>query len=86
MRRTLAVMIAVLALTLLMCAHNEPPTFTAKAGSAFVWGEDNRSAAVPLSIRDPVTGNTIHKLSYAGIEVSSRAGYEWVGLGKRTNS
>ena len=47
-----------------------------------MWGEDHRSGAVSSSIQDPVTGNAIHKLSYAGIEVSSRTGYERIGLGE----
>jgi hypothetical protein len=47
-----------------------------------VWGEDNRSGVVSSSTRDPVTGNAIHKLNHAGIEVSSRAGFESAGSGQ----
>jgi hypothetical protein len=46
--------------------------------SAFVWGEDSTSGAVSSTIQDPLTGNAIHALSYAGIEVSSRIGFERV--------
>jgi hypothetical protein len=82
MRCTLAVTLAVLAFTLLTFAQNDLPIFRAEAASAFVWGEDDPSGAVSSSIRDPVTGNAIHKLSHAGIEVSSRAGFESIGLGE----
>jgi len=46
--------------------------------SAFVWGDDSTSGAVSSTIQDPLTGNAIHTLSYAGIEVSSRIGFEGV--------
>jgi len=82
MQRTLAVKLAVLAFTFFTFAQNDLPTFKAEATSAFVWGEDNSPGAVSSSIRDPATGNAIHKLSHGGIEVSSRAGFESVGLGK----
>jgi hypothetical protein len=82
MRRTLAVTLAVLGFTLITFAQNDPPIFRAEAASAFVWGEDNPSGAVSSIIQDPVTGNAIHKLSHGGIEVSSRAGFESIGLGE----
>ena len=47
-----------------------------------MWDEDNPPGGVSSSTRDPATGNAIHKLSHGGIEVSSRAGFESVGLGK----
>jgi hypothetical protein len=52
------------------------PTIKAKAVSAFVWGDDSTSDAVSSTIQDPLTGNAIHTLSHAGIEVSSRIGFE----------
>jgi hypothetical protein len=82
MRRTLAVSFCLLAFAFPTSAQNDLPTFTVEVASAIVWGEDNHSGAVSSSIRDPVTGNAIHKLSYAGIEVGSRMGYESIGLGK----
>lgn len=45
-----------------------------------MWGEDAREGATSSTIVDPRTGNSIHKLSYAGIEVSSQMGYERVSL------
>jgi len=81
MRHTLAVTLAVFALTLLSCAQDEIPVFKTEAASAFVWGEENSSGAVSSSVRDPVTGNAIHKLRHGGIEVSSRAGFERIDSG-----
>jgi len=46
--------------------------------STFVWGEDTRSGATSSTIRDPLTGYPIHKLTYGPIEVSSRIGFEGV--------
>jgi len=54
------------------------PVIKARVMSAFVWGEDSTSEAVSSTIQDPLTGNTIRTLSYAGIEVSSRIGFERV--------
>ena len=81
MRRILTITLAVLALPLITFAQDDLPIFRTEATSAFVWGEDNRAGAVSSSIRDPLTGNVIHKLNHAGIEVSSRAGFERVGSG-----
>ena len=81
MRGAHAVTLAVLASTSLTFAQNDLPTFRADGASAFVWGDDNYSSAVSSSIHDPVTGNVIHKLSHAGIEVSSQAGFESIGYG-----
>jgi hypothetical protein len=82
MRCTLAVALAFLVFTSLTVAQNDLSTFKTEASSAFVWGEDQRSGAVSSSIRDPVTGNAIYKLNHGGIEVSSRAGFERIGLGE----
>lgn len=80
MRHPLAAALAVLALTVLTCGQDDIPLFKAEAASALVWGEDTGSG-VSSSTRDPVTGNTIHKLNRGGIEVSSQAGFETVGSG-----
>ena len=56
--------------------------FKTETASAFVWGEDNFQGAVSSSVRDPLTGNAIHKLKHGGVEVSSRAGFERVDAGK----
>jgi len=55
------------------------PTVKTEVMSAFVWGEDSPSGAVSSTIQDPLTGNALHTLSYAGIEVSSRLGFERFG-------
>ena len=81
LRRILAATLATLAFTLHTVAQDDLPIFRGDAASAFVWGEDNPSGAVSSSIRDPVTGSAIHNLRHAGIEVSSRAGFESVGMG-----
>jgi hypothetical protein len=79
MRQALSVTLAALALSVLTFAQGDVPTFRTEATSAFVWGEDNRGGAVSWSVEDPVTGNTIHKVKHAGVEVSSRAGFEKAG-------
>ena len=57
-------------------AQHEPPTFRSQAASAVVWGHDNEFGAISSSVLDPVTGNTIHQLSYGGMDVSARVGFE----------
>ena len=74
--------IALLAFTFLAFAQDDLPTFKAEAAGAFVWGEDNPSGAVSSSSRDPVTGSAIFRLQHAGIEVSSTAGFEKIGMGE----
>jgi hypothetical protein len=81
MRGTCAVTLAFLAFRLFSFAQNDVPNFRVESASAFVWGDDNYSSAVSSSIHDPVTGNEIHKLSHAGVEVSSQAGFERIGYG-----
>jgi hypothetical protein len=76
-----AVTLAVLAFGPIVLSQDDLPTFTKDAAGAFVWGDDNGSGAVSSIIRDPVTGNVIHKMSHGGIEVSSRAGFENIGSG-----
>jgi hypothetical protein len=51
----------------------------AEVVSAFVWGEDSPFGANSSTIRDPLTGHDVHKLTYGPIEVSSRIGFERVG-------
>jgi hypothetical protein len=82
MQRTLAVTLTVLVLTFITFAQSDLPTFKAEAASAFVWGEDTPSGAVSSSIRDPITGNAILKLSHTGIDVSSSVGFEKIGGGE----
>lgn len=82
MKQACILVLAVFAFTLSVFGQNGVPTIKAEVVSAFVWGEDSPSGAVSSTIRDPPTGNTIHMLSYAGIEVSSRIGFEGVGADK----
>lgn len=58
----------------------QAPTFTVEAESAFVWGQDSPNGAFSSAIQDPLTGSPMHKLTYHGVEVGSRLGYEaqWV--------
>ena len=48
----------------------------AEVVSTFVWGEDFPSGAISSTLRDPLTGHAIHKLTQGEIEVSSRIGFE----------
>ena len=82
MQRTAA--IAFLALTLpgLGRAQDELPTFKSKAVSAFVWGERNEAEALSSRALDPVTGHELYTISFGGVEVISRTGYETLGEGK----
>ena len=70
--------IAVFAFSPGMFGQDDVPMIKATVMSAFVWGEDSTSGAVSSTIQDPLTGNALHTLSYAGIEVSSRIGFERV--------
>jgi hypothetical protein len=69
--------------TLGLFAQSGAPTIKAEVKSAFVWGEDGPAGAVSSVIEDPLTGNPIHKLSYGGVEVSSRLGFEGMGTDER---
>ncbi len=60
-------------------AQDDAPIIKSEVMSAFVWGEDSPAGAVSSTIQDPLTGDTLHALSYNGIEVSSRMGFERVG-------
>lgn len=68
-------------LALSISAQDNVPTFKAETKSALVWDE-NVIENTGSSIRDPLSGNEIHRLSYDGIEVSSRLGYEKVNPSK----
>jgi hypothetical protein len=70
-----------LVLTLSTLAQDSIPTFKTGTKSALVWDDDSVNKA-SSTIRDPLTGNEIHRLSYGGIEVSSSLGYERVSATK----
>ena len=57
-------------------SQDDVPIFKTEAKSAFVWGKDVASGAVSSLVKDALTGSEILKLRYAGIEVSSRMGFE----------
>jgi hypothetical protein len=82
MNQTCVFALAVFALTPSVFGQDGVPIIKAEVMSAFVWGKDSPSGAVSSTIQDPLTGNAIHILSYAGIEVSSRIGFERVGTDK----
>jgi len=65
-------------LALSTSAQDDIPTFKTQTKSALIWDESAPDHGVASSIRDPLTGDEIHKLTYGGIEVSSRLGYEKV--------
>ena len=67
-----------LAFAPVMFSQESGPIVKIDAVHTFVWGEDSPSGAVSSTVHDPLTGNTIHKLSSAGIEVSSKLGFEHV--------
>jgi hypothetical protein len=75
------VALAFLFLTLSTSAQSNIPTFKVETKSALVWDEGLLESTAS-SIRDPLSGNEIHRLSYDGIEVSSRLGYEKVSPSK----
>ncbi len=53
-------------------------TFKTETRSTFVWGHDAPGGAVSSIIQDPLTDTPILKLTYAGIQLSSRMGFERV--------
>jgi len=71
----------VLALTLSSVAQDDEFTVNAEARSAFIWGSDSLPGAVSAIVKDPLSGKAIYKLSYSGIEVSAKFGYERIGRG-----
>src|SRR5215472_5792244 len=78
MRLACVYVLAVFAFPPGVFGQGSEPVIKVGAFSAFVWGEDSPLGAVSSTIQDPLTGNAIHKLNYAGIEVSSRMGFEGV--------
>jgi hypothetical protein len=78
MKRACIFALTVFAFTPGVFGQGSVPMIKATVMSAFVWGEDSTSGAVSSTIQDPLTGNALHTLSYAGIEVNSRIGFERV--------
>jgi hypothetical protein len=78
MKQACILILAVFAFARCGFGQDGGPIIKAEVLSAFVWGEDSPSGAVSSTIQDPLTGNAVHRLSFAGIEVSSRLGFERV--------
>jgi hypothetical protein len=78
MKRSQLIVVACLVFTLSMFAQNDTPAFRVEARSALVWDKDLPESTTSSIVWDPLTGNEIHKLRSAGVEVSSRIGYERV--------
>jgi hypothetical protein len=79
MKRACIFVLAVFAFTPGVFGQDDGPAIRSEAMSAFVWGQDSPSGAISSTMQDPRTGNAIHAMSYDGIEVSSRMGFERVG-------
>lgn len=65
-----------LVVTLPAFGQGDVVTFRTEARNTFVWGSDAAGGAISSTIRDPLTGSEVLKLRHAGIEVSSRMGFE----------
>ena len=76
MTKTYLIALACSALTLGAFAQNDAPAFKVTTTSAYIWGDTSAHGATSSLIEDPRTGDSVHRLSHAGIEVSSRIGYE----------
>ncbi len=76
MKRIILVAFASVALLGHSLAQSDVATFKIDVRSAFVWGDDMPTGAKSWSIKDPLTGTEILKLSHEGVEVSSRTGFE----------
>ncbi len=79
MKRACIFVLVVFAFTPDVFGQDDGPVIRSETMSAFVWGQDSPSGAISSTIQDPLSGNAIHAMSYDGIKVSSRMGYERVG-------
>lgn len=65
-----------LALAITAFGQSEVATFRSEIRNTFIWGEDAPGGAESSTIKDPLTGSEILKLKHAGVEVSSRMGFQ----------
>ena len=76
MRTGYIVIFVTIAFAAVAFGQGDMTTFKTESTNVFVWGKDSPAGALSSSIEDPLTGTEILKLKYAGIEVSSRMGFE----------
>ena len=74
--RIARILVSLMLSSVCLFAQEDTPTFKTQATSAFVWGQDINSGAISSRVTDPLTGTETLKLRYAGVEVSSRMGFE----------
>jgi hypothetical protein len=74
--RIVAILLFSLVFTFSAFAQEDEVTFKMEVRSAFVWGEDVPGGAVSWTVQDPLTRSSIRKLKHAGVELSSRVGFE----------
>lgn len=65
-----------LILSLRAFCQTSVPTFKTEVRNTFIWGDDAPAGAISSSLKDPLTGAEILKLTHNHIEVSSRMGFE----------
>jgi hypothetical protein len=82
MRKLIVFVVSLLVVAVALFGQNDLVTFKKEVSSAFVWGQDSPGGAISSITQDPLTGDSIPTLSYAGIGVSSRMGFERVGRGR----
>lgn len=75
MKSAFLLMLAIFAFVPALPGQDAEP-IKVEAIRVFVWGQDSPAGAISSTIEDPLTGNAIRKLSYGGVEVSSRLGFE----------
>lgn len=74
--RWTTVVLAVFSIIASASGQSVGPTIRVDTVSSLVWGEDAPSGATSSSITDPVNGYSSRRLTYGGIEVTSRVGFE----------
>lgn len=82
LRHFFAIALSILIVPTQNVAEEDIADFKANVKSAFVWGNDTSGGAVSSILQDPLTGRPLFQLSYGGIDVTSRMGFELVGGGR----
>jgi hypothetical protein len=86
-KRSVHLWIGSLVISEIICAvcsfgQSDVPVVKVDVRSAFVWGQDSIGGAVSSTVRDPLTGGLFPKLTYRGIGLGVRIGYEHVREGQ----